>query len=182
MDEIKWKREWFRYADMDLRAAMIMTMHRPIPIEIICYHCQQAAEKYLKAYLVFKTSKEPEHTQNLSVLCSQCESFDKRFSQIADECLMLNPHATSSIYPDESDLSSDEMNQALRYAENIKEFAPLVETRKEIGYEEWAGEKESTENMYDFLYEFAKRTGLSDELEIELELFRNAIEAAKKTR
>ncbi|WP_235661821.1 MULTISPECIES: HEPN domain-containing protein [Bacillus] len=26
----------------------------PIPFAIICYHCQQCAEKYLKGYLTFK--------------------------------------------------------------------------------------------------------------------------------
>jgi HEPN domain-containing protein len=26
-------------------------MH-PTPVEVICYHCQQSAEKYLKGYIV----------------------------------------------------------------------------------------------------------------------------------
>lgn len=40
--------EWFRFANMDLTTAKFNfeNMH-PAPLEIICYHCQQAAEKYL---------------------------------------------------------------------------------------------------------------------------------------
>ena len=36
---------WFDFADSDLEAAKhLLTLYRPC-IEIICYHCQQAAEK-----------------------------------------------------------------------------------------------------------------------------------------
>ena len=47
--------EWVRFAYMDLAQAKNSydTMH-PKPIEGICFHCQQAAEKMLKAYLVSK--------------------------------------------------------------------------------------------------------------------------------
>lgn len=36
--------EWFRFANMDLNTAKYLfeNMH-PAPLEIICYHCQQAA-------------------------------------------------------------------------------------------------------------------------------------------
>jgi len=38
---------------MDLNTAEYLKNMKPLPIEIICYHCQQSAEKYLKGYLVF---------------------------------------------------------------------------------------------------------------------------------
>ena len=45
--------EWFDMAEMDLKVAMhlINTFH-PIPVEIICYHCQQCAEKATKAIIM----------------------------------------------------------------------------------------------------------------------------------
>jgi len=39
----------------------------PIPVVIICYHCQQSGEKYLKGYLVLK-DVEPPKTHDLRVL------------------------------------------------------------------------------------------------------------------
>lgn len=37
-------REWMDYARNDLRAAEYLTNLHPQPVEIICFHCQQAAE------------------------------------------------------------------------------------------------------------------------------------------
>jgi HEPN domain-containing protein len=44
-------REWTRYARDDMEAAGILLEHHPGKNEIICYHCQQSAEKYLKSLL-----------------------------------------------------------------------------------------------------------------------------------
>lgn len=41
-------KEWFEIAERDLASAEFLQEMRPIPVEIICYHCQQSAEKYLK--------------------------------------------------------------------------------------------------------------------------------------
>lgn len=46
-------KEWVRYANMDvLSANHLNEIQYPKPLEIICYHCQQAAEKMLKALLL----------------------------------------------------------------------------------------------------------------------------------
>lgn len=41
-------REWLNFAEMDINSANYLLTMRPTPIEIICYHCQQCAEKALK--------------------------------------------------------------------------------------------------------------------------------------
>ena len=45
-------KEWLEFAAMDLDSAQFLLGMRPVPVEIICYHCEQAAEKLLKAVLV----------------------------------------------------------------------------------------------------------------------------------
>ncbi|HBQ65195.1 MAG TPA: hypothetical protein DD727_09850 [Clostridiales bacterium] len=40
-------REWLEYARKDLDAAKYLATMDPKPIEIICYHCQQSAEKVI---------------------------------------------------------------------------------------------------------------------------------------
>lgn len=68
---------------MDLNSAEhLLTMH-PIPIEIICYHCQQSAEKYLKGYLVFYGMIPPK-THDLDELCKLCTKSNNKFRDIAD--------------------------------------------------------------------------------------------------
>ena len=39
--------EWFRFADDDLDTVLLLKEMRPQHHEIICYHCEQAAEKIL---------------------------------------------------------------------------------------------------------------------------------------
>ena len=45
-------KEWFTYAERDFLTAehLAKTLY-PIPIEIVCYHCQQSAEKFLKGFI-----------------------------------------------------------------------------------------------------------------------------------
>ena len=44
--------EWLKHADDDIDTALLLKEMRPQHYEIICYHCEQAVEKYLKGYLV----------------------------------------------------------------------------------------------------------------------------------
>ena len=46
-------KEWLDFSKTDLEASkhLYMTFY-PKPLNIICYHCQQAAEKALKAIIV----------------------------------------------------------------------------------------------------------------------------------
>ena len=37
--------EWFEFAKRDLESAKFLINMHPVPIEIICYHCEQSAEK-----------------------------------------------------------------------------------------------------------------------------------------
>ena len=62
--------EWIKFSDRDYDTAkhLYKNMH-PAPLEIVCYHCQQATEKALKAFLIFSDVK-PEKTHNLIELLS----------------------------------------------------------------------------------------------------------------
>lgn len=57
-------REWQRLAEMDLNSAVYLLNMRPTPLEIICYHCRQAAEKYLKGYLVLQGMNQAENPRS----------------------------------------------------------------------------------------------------------------------
>ena len=52
MTEVK---AWLSYADMDFQTAdhLLNGAFYPLPLEIICYHSQQAAEKAVKAVIVY---------------------------------------------------------------------------------------------------------------------------------
>jgi len=42
---------WFRKAETDYESAVFLKKMEPMPSDVICYHSQQSAEKYLKGYL-----------------------------------------------------------------------------------------------------------------------------------
>ena len=46
-------KEWFETADLDYGSALFLLEMKPMPFEIICYHCQQCAEKYLKGFTAY---------------------------------------------------------------------------------------------------------------------------------
>jgi HEPN domain-containing protein len=50
MDSIRGWQSWFEYAENDLEAARILSIQVKPKYEIICYHCQQSAEKNLSKH------------------------------------------------------------------------------------------------------------------------------------
>jgi len=46
MDKTREINEWLYLAKQDLDTAIFLQSMHPIPVEFICFHCQQSAEKY----------------------------------------------------------------------------------------------------------------------------------------
>jgi len=115
--------EWFRFAQMDFDAAKTLSAHHhPAPLEIVCYHCQQSAEKVLKAYAIAK-GESLIKTHDLRVIIGQCAKHDEAFNSLAQVCLVLNDYAIITRYPHGEDaVTEHDMKTALKYAEEILEF------------------------------------------------------------
>jgi HEPN domain-containing protein len=73
--------EWLQLADDDLYSAKILNEAERKPYEIICYHCAQAAEKYLKGYLTHH-DVIPKKTHDLVFLNNLCTEKDSEFQNI----------------------------------------------------------------------------------------------------
>ena len=121
--------EWFKFADLDLAAAQYLQDMQPQPLEIICYHCQQAAEKYLKGFLIYRGVAEPPKTHNLDTLCELCLEYDERFQDYKRACLVLTMYGVQPRYPYEMGIDAHDMKKALDYACQIKNAEPLAEIR-----------------------------------------------------
>ena len=114
-------KEWHRYAEMDLFTANHMIDIYPTPFEIITYHCQQCAEKYLKSYLVYN-DQDVVKTHNLVELCNLCASFEEDYLTIKRQCQILTRYASATRYPSKLDLTDHDVKIALEYAREVKEF------------------------------------------------------------
>jgi HEPN domain-containing protein len=121
MDRDKELKQWFSLADDDLKSAeYLATMRYPRPEEIICFHCQQSAEKYLKGFL-FQNNVEFPKTHDLVKLLELCEDVDARFSTILPKCNTLNRYSVVPRYPDELEIIPEDTANALQYAKDIRD-------------------------------------------------------------
>jgi HEPN domain-containing protein len=91
------------------------------PYEIVCFHCQQAAEKYLKWFLVFH-DREPPKIHDLEELEKLCETISPAFSTLLDKCSYLTVYGVLSRYPSGMQVEKEDMDRALEYAEMIRDF------------------------------------------------------------
>jgi HEPN domain-containing protein len=88
---------WNQKAEHDLMSAQRLLEIEPMILDNACFHCQQAIEKYLKAFLIFH-GLDIERTHNIIFLLSQCANFDPVFASI--DPLNINAYAVQGRYPD----------------------------------------------------------------------------------
>jgi HEPN domain-containing protein len=121
MDRYDEAKEWMMYADNDFEAAnQLASFHFP-KIEIICYHCQQSAEKILKAFLVC-SDKNPPKVHDLEELRGLCENIDNTFIELKKESIRLNDYSSQPRYPFGLEISEADMRLAIKDSERIREF------------------------------------------------------------
>ncbi len=88
----------------------------------ICYHAQQASEKFLKAYLVFHDVDFPK-THDLDFLLLECQNIDNKAFII--ELKSLTDFGVSVRYPD--DFYIPDVKEALEYQDIALEIKGTVE-------------------------------------------------------
>ena len=114
--------QWLNRGDEELRSAVhLSTMHHPTPDETICYLCQQSAEKYLKGY-IFAQNIEPEKTHDLEELIKVCQKYNTNFSTLLSEAIILKRYAVLPRYPNELEITNEDMKTAIQYAKDIQKF------------------------------------------------------------
>jgi len=114
-------KEWLKYASNDLEAANHLLTLFPLKLEIICYLCQQSAEKMLKAFWLYSDVFPPK-THDLEVLRSKCEEFDASFLNLAGECIRLNDYSSQPRYPFSLEITEEDMQMAIKDSKGISEF------------------------------------------------------------
>ena len=122
MVDFEFVEPWIQRAENDISSANFLTEKMyPVPTEIVCFHCQQAAEKYLKAFLVYN-DQEPPKTHDLIEIARLCNNYDNDFLIIIPKCEYLLPFATQTRYPSKIDIEEEDIKKALVYAQAIIEL------------------------------------------------------------
>ena len=114
--------QWLDKANNDyISATVLMEKTVPPQIEIVCFHCQQCAEKALKSFLAYNEI-EIQKTHNLIFLCQSCIDIDSNYDCILSECARLTPYSVQTRYPNCIDILEEEANAALRMTKQIYDF------------------------------------------------------------
>lgn len=123
---MKTKRElinsWIDKAEKDLLSAEHELSFPDAVTETVCFHCQQAVEKYLKAYLVFLGLTFTK-THEIGELITKCENKDRGISALKEEADKLTDYAIEIRYPEELvEPTIEEAKEAFEMAKKIRDF------------------------------------------------------------
>jgi HEPN domain-containing protein len=91
---------------------------------VAVYHCQQAAEKAVKAFLVHRR-KPYERTHDIEVLTDLARELDANFSKLAEAADALTPYATRFRYPNATfavESEPSEYNEVVTHAQTVYDF------------------------------------------------------------
>ncbi len=90
-------REWINKADEDFGFAFSVIKESPYYSQI-CFHFHQAAEKYLKAYIIAH-DLEFQKIHDLPILLKICMPKDPELQILLDDCKFLNRYYIDARYP-----------------------------------------------------------------------------------
>jgi len=112
--------EWIIYAERDYEIALHLskTFH-PLPVENICYNCQQATEKAMKGILILHKGDYP-RTHDIESLHELCKEAGIDFGLTPSMTRTLTRFAKKSRYPDDVyDFADTDTEIGIKYAEQI---------------------------------------------------------------
>jgi HEPN domain-containing protein len=114
--------EWLQAAYDDYDSAKYL-FDRPYKkaLEIICYHCQQAAEKSLKAFLVANDIAIAK-THDTGILYRKCVEIEGTFSKFEKTCEEFTIYATRTRYPIRIEVDEETAERLLQQAQEIYNF------------------------------------------------------------
>jgi len=111
--------EWIRKAENDFEGALDLARRRKHPLpDLVCFHCQQAAEKYLKAVLIRNEQTFPK-THDLILLFELCLRFAPTLEVHRELFEILNPYSVQFHYPGE-ETTVNEARTAVRAMREIR--------------------------------------------------------------
>lgn len=125
-------RRWLELAEGDWKSANHLLTLYPHQLEVICYLCEQSAEKLLKGFLVPYTEDIP-RTHDLMKLCRLCEEQDADFGELYDQCARLMPYGVQVRYPNNTELYEEDMLMALK---DVTKIMDVVQPKLQQSVEE----------------------------------------------
>jgi HEPN domain-containing protein len=114
-------RQWLLKAEEDVNAAKSLITYGMTFLTTVCFHSQQAAEKYLKAFLTYHQVEFPK-THDIDELLDLVAGVNKKLAESLRDTIVLTNYGVDVRYPgDLPDVSSKEAQQAIQLAEKVRD-------------------------------------------------------------
>ena len=114
-------RRWLEKARGDHEAAVLTLSPMPPIRGVAAFHCQQAVEKTLKAYLAYREHKF-EKIHDLEILATACTVHEPRFEELIERVDPLTAYAVRFRYPGPADPTVEEVRAALEVVGEVWAF------------------------------------------------------------
>ena len=115
--------DWLRLAQENLQVATSTITAEYAPYHTVCFLCQNSAERYLKAYLIYQ-GWELKKTHDLNELLLFCVEYNNKLETLRDDCEILNEYITSARYPGDlpfDNFDEEQAQEAITSANRISE-------------------------------------------------------------
>lgn len=122
-EQVRWDfvQQWLAKAEQDLRAARVILEARFEDYENVGFHAQQAAEKFLKAFLVRHQIEFPK-THNIALLRQLAAQVDKGLADGLAPADVLTPLGVAFRYPGGlPPVSRDQASHLLGLGEQVRD-------------------------------------------------------------
>jgi len=115
--------EWLAKAENDFEFAQIVFAEEKEYFDQICFHFQQSAEKFLKAYII-ANNLGFERTHDLPLLLQKCSRKDASFQDLKADCGYLAAFYIHTRYPMDwpVETTKDKAQRAQDSAARIREL------------------------------------------------------------
>jgi HEPN domain-containing protein len=123
-EQVQWDfvHQWLDRARKDLAAGEVLLKGGLEDYENVGFHAQQAAEKFIKAFLVRHQVEFPK-THNIALLTELVASVDLELAKRLAPANALTPYGVEFRYPGNlPSVSRDDGEKAIRLAEEARDF------------------------------------------------------------
>ena len=148
MKNEKTLKEWMEFARMDFLAAKHLYEHMyPKPLEIICYHCQQAIEKLLKGVLISR-GVTIEKTHDLGLLAEMLQEYTEVDEKYLEMCDDLTPYGVKIRYPQELFIEEYHVKKALEETQELYDWLLTLSQAEKMNLDAIEEQEDSGEGNY----------------------------------
>jgi len=119
-EDIAFAKQWIKFAQKDLLSAQKLLLPPDTQLEACVYHCQQAAEKAVKALLALHGRDIP-MKHDIGLLISAARGIDVDLQRFLADASTITEYAVDYRYPmfDVEALKLQEVEYAMKYATDL---------------------------------------------------------------